>query len=664
MTPALSTRAAPSFDRSGTRLAGRFTVLVVVLAGSFVVVDSVLALGEMPMGWGWLLLMALTWISGFLNLRVPGVPATLSVSEVFVFLQVLMYGGPAAILTVSSDGLLSALLHRDSRLVRVLFNATEPALSVWIATTALSLVGGHAGHIEQTVVGDLVLPVTVLAIVYFLCNSGLTALAISSDTGRSPLGIWRESFGWVSLNYVSGASVALLLVHDARDLTIQGLGVAIPLVLTIYFTLRLWSRRSEAERGHLEKLNRLYLSIVKSLAIAIDAKDSATATHIHRVQVLSLRLAESLGVTNDDELRALETAALLHDVGKLAVPDHILKKPDGLTPGEFEIIKRHPVVGAQMLSAVDFPYPVVPIVRHHHENWNGSGYPDGLMGPAIPLGARILAVIDCYDALTSHRPYRRALTKEEALAVVQERRGRMYDPDVVDAFVGLSHELTEPSAEPTLDVRGHAGAAALVSVVEEAQRSFPQTDAAATVLASCLTLARVADHLQPAQVAELVALELRRATGAKLVMFALLGESLDRLTVHHASGDGAEAVCGITIPVGEGLSGWVAAHGTTILNADPALDLADHGVDLRDSLQSALAVRLAVSGEVLGAVTLCAQGRDAFSADHRQLIEQVADAVAATLRAARCGASGSASPTEGREAEGPAGLVPNRKLVA
>ena len=128
------------------------------------------------------------------------------------------------------------------------------------------------------------------------------------------------------------------------------------------------------------------------------------------------------------QLRAIEAAALLHDVGKLAIPEHILNKPGRLTPAEFERMKSHARIGAEILSEVDFPYPVVPIVRHHHENWDGTGYPDGLKGDAIPVGARILAVVDCFDALTSHRPYRRALSVGEAVAIIDARRGTMYDP--------------------------------------------------------------------------------------------------------------------------------------------------------------------------------------------------------------------------------------------
>src|SRR5207237_9253545 len=142
-----------------------------------------------------------------------------------------------------------------------------------------------------------------------------------------------------------------------------------------------------------------------------------------------------LGVSDDRLIKAIEAAALLHDMGKLAVPEYILNKPGKLTAAEFEKMKLHASVGADILSAIEFPYPVVPIVRHHHENWDGTGYPDKIKGSAIPIGARILSVVDCFDALTSDRPYRPRLSDKEAIRILQQRRGTMDEPLVVDSFI-------------------------------------------------------------------------------------------------------------------------------------------------------------------------------------------------------------------------------------
>src|SRR5688500_16510387 len=180
--------------------------------------------------------------------------------------------------------------------------------------------------------------------------------------------------------------------------------------------------------------------------MAIDAKDQITHGHIRRVQQLAVGLGEAMGLKESAQIRAVEAAALLHDMGKLAVPEYILNKPGPLTPSEFEKMKMHASVGADILSAIDFPYPVVPIVRHHHENWDGTGYPSGLAGADIPIGARILSVVDCFDALTSDRPYRPRLTDKEALRILMERRGTMYDPLVVDTLIRVHAELAPTTA--------------------------------------------------------------------------------------------------------------------------------------------------------------------------------------------------------------------------
>src|SRR5205807_2170417 len=175
----------------------------------------------------------------------------------------------------------------------------------------------------------------------------------------------------------------------------------LPLLAVLYFTFSMAMGRVEDANNHLSQLNALYMSTIETLAMAIDAKDQITHGHIRRVQTFAVGLAKAMGVTDTALIRAVEAAALLHDMGKLAVPEYILNKPGKLTPAEFEKMKLHASVGADILSAIDFPYPVVPIVRHHHESWDGNGYPKGLKGTEIPIGARILSVVDCFDALTS-----------------------------------------------------------------------------------------------------------------------------------------------------------------------------------------------------------------------------------------------------------------------
>src|SRR5258708_21472105 len=205
---------------------------------------------------------------------------------------------------------------------------------------------------------------------------------------------------------------------------------------------------------HIAQLNVL-VSTVDTLSTAIDARDDVTPRHVRRVQHGTLALARELGVTDEDTLCGLEAAALLHDTGKIAVPEHILNKPGRLTVAEFETMKRHAPIGAQILASIEFPYPVAPVVRHHHENWDGTGYPDGLKGEEIPLGARILSVVDCFDALTSDRPYRGRMTAPQAVQIIVERRGIQYDPAGGDALVACYERIMPPrDAAPARPVVG------------------------------------------------------------------------------------------------------------------------------------------------------------------------------------------------------------------
>src|SRR5690606_2211052 len=255
---------------------------------------------------------------------------------------------------------------------------------------------------------------------------------------------------------------------NSSSIDLSFIGVILPLMLVVYFTYRWSSKRVEIEREKVQELNRVFLSTVEALALAIDAKDQVTHGHIRRVQRYTIALASALGIRDERQLDAIRAAALLHDTGKIAVPEYILNKPGPLTAAEFERMKVHADVGADILKSIDFPYPVEPIVRHHHEQWDGSGYPAGLRGYEIPLGARILAVVDCYDALTSDRPYRPRLSRQQAEQVLLEKRGKAYDPWIVDEFLRLLDRLEAmDQAEDAARKNGEASSSAARSVPDQ-----------------------------------------------------------------------------------------------------------------------------------------------------------------------------------------------------
>ena len=286
--------------------------------------------------------------------------------------------------------------------------------------------------------------------------------------------------------------------------------------------------------------------------------------------------ARALGMTSENETKAIEAAALLHDMGKLAIPEHILNKPGKLTTAEFDKMKRHAAIGAEILSAIDFPYPVVPIVRHHHEQWDGRGYPDGIAGTDIPLGARVLSVVDCFDALTSDRPYRPKLPNSEALQILRDRSGWMYDPRVVGTFIRV-HESIAPTEE---DLAGRKAIGAIIaseldpdSIQEVAESGVGPENNELQLLNELVGALELASGVQ--EVCDTISRHLMRLMPSTLCVFYLYDGDNDELVARHATGASFEKAVGLRIPLGHALSGWVGSNRSTIRNSDPILDFGD-----------------------------------------------------------------------------------------
>jgi putative nucleotidyltransferase with HDIG domain len=449
---------------------GRLYIWFVIAVGTVAISHAFATLVSDFPGVPWLVVAGLTLFSGTATVRLPNVPAHISVSETFLFTAVLLFGPSAGVATVVLDSSIISLRmsRRWLTLERALFNLAAPSVAIWLGASVMAAFGippvVKLQPGESITLPRLIGPLVLFTLSYFALNSGLIAIAIGFAKNISPYRVWRDHFAWLSLNYFGGASIAaLLVIVYTKDLTWTYIAVIVPLLLILYMTFRSSMARVADANRHLEELNSLYLATVQTLAAAIDAKDQVTHGHIRRVQNYAVELAKAVGIRNELQIKAIQAAAVLHDTGKIAVPEAILNKPGPLTKEEFAIMKQHAAVGADIISSINFPYPVEPIVRYHHENWDGSGYPEGLVGTAIPIGARILAVVDCFDALTSDRPYRGMLTDAEALAIVVERRGRMYDPLVVDTFLRIyptlrSHEARELVGDRRSQDQGLSGA--------------------------------------------------------------------------------------------------------------------------------------------------------------------------------------------------------------
>ena len=426
-----------------------------------------------------------------------------------------------------------------------------------------------------------------------------------------------------------------------------------PLVYFVYRSYKIYLERLEKDKTHVEEIAGLHLRTIEALALAIEAKDTTTADHLQRVRVYATEIGREIGLSQK-ELDALQAAALLHDIGKLAVPEHIISKPGKLTPEEFEKMKIHPLVGAEILEEVKFPYPVVPIVRAHHEKWDGSGYPFGLAGEEIPIGARILSVVDCLDALASDRQYRRALPLDQAMEIVifrigQELRsgdcryhaaplrrtgadgcgiGRAKGKDQAfdgcenRARPGAGHRICRVGRGDRAGRRDPAGdpLSSIAAATQEAQMLYELTQDLGNSLSLQEALAFVGVRMKRLIPYETIAVYIRRD---------------EKLIPEYVSGENLRLFTSLEIPVGQGLSGWVAENNKPLLNGNPSVEAGYLNDPTKYStLRSALAVPLNGVNGLLGVMALYRAERDAFSKENLRILLAISPKVALAIETA------------------------------
>src|SRR5579885_2850946 len=373
--------------------------------------------------------------SAGMNITVPGITGTLSLTFLFVLFGIAELTMPETLFLGAVVTLVQCYWNRPERppLSKVVFNVSSMIVAIEVS--------GRVFH-EAAAVGTLEPAIRMAAATctLFFLNTAPVALMMTLAEGKPIMQTWRECFFWTLPYYVGGSVVAEGAILLNRFVGWQTVLLTGPVVYLVYRSYRLYLERLDNQKRHAEEVSSLHLRTIEALALAIDAKDQTTHDHLQRVQIYAMEIARELGL-DESEQSALRAAAMLHDIGKLAVPEHIISKPGRLTPEEFEKMKIHPIVGAEILERVQFPYPVVPIVRAHHEKWDGTGYPMGLCGNEIPIGARILSAVDYLDALASDRQYRRALPIDEVMKRLAEESGRSFDPKVVSILQKRYREL-------------------------------------------------------------------------------------------------------------------------------------------------------------------------------------------------------------------------------
>lgn len=568
--------------------------------------------------------------------------STMSVSYAVDFAAMLVLGPNETMLVAVTSAWSQCTFRMKTKnpVYRTLFSMACLAITVQASGFAYLLLGGVPGSLAHDVAG-IARPLVGAATVYFLFNTCLIAVAVSLATRQSFLGVWNQNFLWSAPSYFVGAGAAAIFTWGVMTSGFWLLVLAsAPLYIT-YRTYKVYLGRIDDERRHVEEMADLHLATIEALALAIDAKDQTAQSHIRRVQVYATSIARGLGMS-DTEIQGVKTAALLHDIGKLAVPEHILSKPGPLTQEEFQKIRVHPQVGAEIISAVPFPYPVAPLILSHHERWDGKGYPQGLKGEEIPLGARILSVVDYYDALTSDRPYHKAMTPEAALALLQQEAGRALDPAVVQMFVKMAAEMeavagTIETATPrrlSLEPTSERGRPAVGFQPESAKSSTVFEDIALAhreIYALYEIAQTMGTSLGVADTMALISSKLSNLVPFSTCALFLFDEEGDSLRCRFATGVEADAINTMTVPSGQGLAGWVARNRRPLVNARPSAEFEAAGLAKSTSLTSALVAPLVFSDRFIGTIAVYSTQPDFYTDDHRRLLDRVSEQASAVI---------------------------------
>jgi diguanylate cyclase (GGDEF)-like protein/putative nucleotidyltransferase with HDIG domain len=514
--------------------------------------------------------------------------------------------GPAPTACIAAVGALAQCTLRAGERNpphRVVFSIASLALTVWIAGLPLRLMmGADAGSLAA-----LARAAAVVAPLYFFVNSMLVAAAIALSTRQPPVRVWQRNFLWSAPSYLAGA----VLAAAATAVSERGwFGWLALLALPLYLVFRSYRSvigRLREEQDETLRAMEVQLATIEALALAIEAKAGCTPEHIRSIQQYSAMLGEAVGLS-DRDVQAVRTAALLHDIGNMAVPEHILSKPEALTPEEFERVKIHPRVGAEILRNVPFGAPVAELVLCHHERWDGLGYPAGLRGTAIPVGARILAIADCYSTLQTDRPYRPGRTAAEAATVLRDYAGTAFDPKLVDLLMArLRLTAALPEAAPVEGGWIQNEEMALQDIAG-AHREEQTLYEIAQALGSSLGVEG--------------AMALIRDKVSRLVPFTtcalFLGDDEEGYVCRYANGPGTEA-----------LFKWTSKSWSDLSLRLPACaDGRDaHGGDLA----SLLPCPLIFEGHLIGGLVIYHTAAGAFTDEHRRVLGRVSEQAAAVI---------------------------------
>jgi diguanylate cyclase (GGDEF)-like protein/putative nucleotidyltransferase with HDIG domain len=462
--------------------------------------------------------------------------------------------------------------------------------------------------------------------------------------------VWIEGIRLALLNFFGSAAAAGLVTIFYAKAGFYIFLLSLPIAVVVYQLYHFYIERFEQAEVHIAELNKLYFQTIEALSSAVDAKDRYTHGHIRRVQTYAVELARCLGIVDRKELSAIQAGALLHDIGKIAIPEYILNKPTVLTETEFEKMKIHPAVGASMLSRIEFPYPVLPMVKSHHERWDGNGYPDRLKGEEIPLNARILSLVDCYDALTTNRPYRSPMDRKQIVDFFRRESGRAYDPAIVETFINNLDAIERAGNSMSVDNSDVWGIRPNESVANIPGRKLQHVEPTLAYtkalsanqqiqreLYSIFEFARAEfECLRSKDVYSFVGAKLSALVDFDVAVFYKADLVTGQIVAAHIEGTEGVGLRGMALGLEEKLSGWVAANNQALCNLPPFPDFL-RCEEPRPSFQVSAIAPLNRHGTVLGAISLYRKEQQKFTDEEFRRLEMIASQTAIIL--AKCDAA-------------------------
>jgi diguanylate cyclase (GGDEF)-like protein/putative nucleotidyltransferase with HDIG domain len=616
----------------------------------------------------WLVLLVLTLAASRFTVSITttvGVSQSRkSLADAFIFLAVILYAvppadtaGPATLLAaivgfVSTYGLASRRESITTTAIAVISTFISASCYGLLADVFVSDFSRSAG--QGLPVNVLLVPLCVLATLQYFLSTLSTVYVLNIVDGKPRVLPSQESIVWTLTTQVAGAASAVLFYSALNGAGVPFILLGLLITGLVHLLYRFNEkrltevRRAEAEqRRHVEEMATIHMNTIESLAIAIDAKDQTTHGHVRRTQIYASEMG-TLFKLGDKEVQALFAGALLHDIGKLAVPEYILNKPGKLTEAEFAKMKIHPTVGGDILRRVNFPYPVEDIVRYHHEKWDGSGYPKGLKGEGIPLVARIISVVDFYDATRCDRPYRKGMKREDSLGLLRSMSGTAFDPRVVETFIEHVEEFdhliaaediqeqvesetaahdyltkTKPDAGLASSVLGTPGDddAGFRSITEAQREVFALHEIAQTIGSS----------LNLNDTVSLITNKLRAIVPFDTCIIFVVDDKSGKAVAAHVAGEDANIFSHRRMNVGDGISGWVIANARSMCNASPELDLVGVPEDVARNYRGVLVSPLLREDGAFGALTLYSKSRTSYTTEHVRLLESVCQHASSAL---------------------------------